>query len=99
MQGIYNVRDYVTGTDDQGYDRDSQGFEAAVGLTGKRGDLSGEITVGVLSQNYDDARFKTVTVPTVGADLTWRSGPGCRRSEARRRSGIGRYLQEHYRNG
>lgn len=75
VQGIYNQRKYDTSSDDFGFQRDSQGIKAEVGFKGRKGNLSGEVLVGVMSQDYDDTRFGSVTTPTVGADLTWRTGP------------------------
>jgi len=78
VQGIYNQREYDSVMDDLGFQRDSQGIQAAIGYTGRMGDLSGEVLVGVLNQSYDDARFETVTTPVIGADLTWRASPNTR---------------------
>ncbi|MBS9718928.1 outer membrane beta-barrel protein [Pseudohalocynthiibacter aestuariivivens] len=78
VQGIYNQREYDSAMDDLGFQRDSQGIQAAIGYTGRMGDLTGEVLVGALSQSYDDARFETVTTPVIGADLTWRASPNTR---------------------
>lgn len=71
VQGILNQRDYDQTLDDAGRARSSRGVEASVGYSGSIGPLEGEVTVGVLSQNYDDAGFETVTVPDIGLELVW----------------------------
>jgi len=78
VQGIYNQRKYDAAMDDFGFQRSSQGVQAELGYKGRVGNLTGEVLAGVLSQNYDDASFGTVTTPTLGADLTWRTGPATR---------------------
>lgn len=75
VQGIYNQRKYDTTVDDFGFQRSSQGIQAELGFKGRLGGLTGEVLVGVLSQDYDDARLGRVTTPTFGADLTWQTGP------------------------
>jgi len=75
VQGIYNQRKYDTAVDDFGYQRSSEGIQAEIGYKGRMGNLTGEVVAGVLSQDYDDVRFDTVTIPTFGADLIWRTGP------------------------
>lgn len=77
-QGIYDTRDYDEAVDDFGFDRDSSGFQTALGVAGRRGNLSGEVLVGALVQDYDDPRFDTVATPDVGAELTWRPSPTTR---------------------
>ena len=73
VQGIYDKREYDDRIDNGGlgFQRSSDGFQAAVGYTGQLGDLRGEALLGVISQNYEDSRFGTTTAIDVGADLTW----------------------------
>ncbi len=78
FQGIYDTRTYDDPVDDNGYERDSTGFEAALGLSGSWKTLSGEVLVGALLQDYEDPRFETVVTPDLGAEVTWRPGPGTR---------------------
>jgi len=72
VQGIYDQVEYDEKTDGQGYQRSSKGGQAALGYKGQWGDLSGELSFGVLTQNFDDPRFDTVTAPVFDIDLTWR---------------------------
>lgn len=76
LQALYDRRDYDEPRDNAGFQRDSDGVQAAVGMSGRFGALSGEALVGVLSQDYDDPAFDRTTVVDVGADLTWRPTPG-----------------------
>ncbi|SLN31270.1 outer membrane protein A [Roseovarius litorisediminis] len=72
FQGIYDKREYDDKIDNGGlgFQRSSDGFQAAVGYSGTVGDLSGEALLGVMSQNYDDPRLGTTTTVDFGADLT-----------------------------
>jgi hypothetical protein len=72
VQGIFDQVEYDDKTDSQGYQRSSKGGQAALGYKGQWGDLAGELSFGVLTQNFDDPRFDTVTVPDFDVDLTWR---------------------------
>lgn len=71
VQTIYDNREYDLSTDDFGYQRSSEGIEAAVGFKGSIGRAEGEALVGVMSRDYDDARFATTTELDLGVDLTW----------------------------
>ncbi|MBK0398480.1 outer membrane beta-barrel protein [Limibaculum sp. M0105] len=75
VQGLYDMRHYKQAVDDQGYERDSDGIQAAVGVSGDLGPVRGEVLVGVLSQNYEDPAFSATTVPDFGGKVTWRPGP------------------------
>jgi len=61
-QLLYDKRDYRESTDANGYQRDSDGYRAAVGFKHSIADL-GEVEayVGLLTQAYDDARFDDVS--------------------------------------
>lgn len=72
LQGVYDRRDYDSPTDDFGFDRDSEGFNAAIGYSGRLGPFTGEILAGVLHQDYEDPSFDSVTAPDFGAELAWR---------------------------
>ncbi|MFO7582266.1 outer membrane beta-barrel protein [Guyparkeria sp.] len=69
-------RRYRNTPDDLGYERDSSGYRAAVGVTANLGDrLSGEVYGGALYQEFDDPRFSSVSEPDVGAQLAWQATP------------------------
>ena len=77
IQALYDKRNYDEARDAAGFQRDSDGVQAAVGMSGRFfGALTGEALLGVLSQGYDDAAFDRTTVVDAGADLTWRPAPG-----------------------
>lgn len=78
LQGIYDQREYDDSTDDAGFERSSEGFQASIGYTGRIGDLTGEVMIGALRQNYEDDRFETVTEPIFGANLDWRASENTR---------------------
>jgi hypothetical protein len=71
-QGILNQRDYEDELDQFGYDRDSDGYNALLGVTSKfRGGHSLEAYVGYLVQEYNDSRFARLNEPNYGFDLRW----------------------------
>ncbi len=78
VQGIYDVRDYEDRVDDFGFERDSDGVQAGVGVKGRRGAVSGEVKVGVIHQDFDDNAFDNVTTIDVDADVLWRAPGGFR---------------------
>lgn len=67
-----DVRDYALRVDDAGYERSSSGYRAGVGARldlGRR--LQGELMLGFLSQEYDDAAFDDIGVPDYQGSLSW----------------------------
>ena len=72
LQGIYDKRDYDQPIDNAGlgFRRSSDGFQGAVGYTGSVGPMSGEVLLGVMTQDYDDSRFGSTTAVDFGADLS-----------------------------
>jgi len=76
VRGTYNVRDYDAAVDDNGINRDSDGYEAVAGVTADFGGITfGEFFAGYQSQNYDDPVLSTASGPVVGADITWNVTP------------------------
>lgn len=69
-QGLFNERDYDQGVDQFGNNKDSWGYSAAVGVL-KRLPRKGKIEAyaGLLSQEYDDGAFDTVTEPDLAVNL------------------------------
>ncbi|MBU6247403.1 MAG: outer membrane beta-barrel protein [Xanthomonadaceae bacterium] len=75
-QGTYDERRYLRKIDDNGYRRDSRGDSWVIGLASRDSTtLRGELYAGWLSQRYADPRLPTVSVPTVGAAVSWRLSP------------------------
>jgi hypothetical protein len=71
-QGILNQRDYDDVTDQFGYERDSDGYNALAGI--KKSYQAGhslELYAGYLVQEYDDSRFERLSEPNYGLDLRW----------------------------
>ncbi len=72
IRGIVNDRNYDDFRDDNGFQRDSSGWEVvggtAIDLTGV---LFGNVFAGYRRQSYDDARFSTTQGLGFGADMTW----------------------------
>ncbi len=65
-------RRYDDARDDFGYERTSTGYRAGVGAQFRfSSDLTGEAFVGLMQQNYRDARFSTVTALAATASLRW----------------------------
>lgn len=78
LQGIYDSRDYDTAVDDAGFQRDSHGLQLSIGAAGRLGNVTGEVFVGVLNQNYDDPAFDALTTLGAGAEVSWQPAPGTR---------------------
>lgn len=75
-QVILTSVNYDDRLDDNGLNRDSEGFEIRAGA---RVDLSGlifgDVFVGYLDRDYDDARLNSVETIVGGVDLTWNVTP------------------------
>ncbi len=72
VQGVFNQRRYDDALDQFGYDRDSEGYNAVVGLSREyRGGHRIEAFVGYLEQEYEDSRFDRLSEPNYGLDLHW----------------------------
>lgn len=72
LQLILNSVDYDIAVDDNGLDRDSEGYEIRAGA---RIDFSalifGDVFVGYIDRDFDSAALKSVETFTGGIDLTW----------------------------
>ena len=78
-QYIYDDREYDSQVDDNGYRRDSDGYELAAGLKyAMKPGLTAELYAGTLHQEYADDRFSTVSKPDFGAQVTWLPSPAAR---------------------
>jgi hypothetical protein len=76
VEGTYNIRDYDDAVDDAGFNRDSDGFGAAAGVTVDFGGVTfGDFYVGYRQQDYEDPAFETVSGIDAGATLTWNVTP------------------------
>lgn len=76
VQGASDNRRYDEFLDDNGQHRDSDGYNAAVGLEFRSGlALSGEILAGYMDQEYDDPALKDVQTWDLGAQVRWRASP------------------------
>jgi len=72
VQGILNQRSYDDAVDQNGYDKDSDGYNAILGLSREyTGGHRIEAYAGYLEQRYDDDRFDRVEEPDYGLDLRW----------------------------
>lgn len=67
-----DVRQYDKTYDNNGFKRDSKGYDvvggASLDLTGL---LFGDFYAGIRQRFFDDTRFDTLTGPVVGSTLTW----------------------------
>jgi hypothetical protein len=76
VQGSYNNRDYRIGLDNNGFDRDSHGFAADVGIEVDFGGITfGDFFVGYRQQDYDDPAFDSISGLDAGATITWNVTP------------------------
>lgn len=72
LRGTYNIRDYDSRMDDNGFDRDSEGYEVVGGVEVDFGGIVfGDFFAGYRSQDIDHSSLKTIKSPTFGADLIW----------------------------
>jgi hypothetical protein len=68
----YNRQDYDSHFDNDGFERNSQGFETVAGLAIDLGGVTrADIFAGYQTQYYQDSAFDTVAGPSFGASLTW----------------------------
>jgi len=68
----YNQRDYDANLDDNGFNRDSDGFEAVVGTAIDFGGVTfGDVYVGYTQQKYDDAALKKIDGLVIGGSIFW----------------------------
>lgn len=69
-------RNYDKNADDLGFQRDSNGYLAGVGLKAIfTNRLKGEAYLGYIKQRYDDQRFSDVSELDIGGNLNWRATP------------------------
>jgi hypothetical protein len=67
-----NSRQYDQRLDTGGEERNSQGYDAVVGVALDLGGVTfGELYAGYLEQFYEDNALDTVSAPTFGGTLTW----------------------------
>jgi uncharacterized protein (PEP-CTERM system associated) len=72
VEGIYNTVNYDAARDDNGFNRDSKGWEGRVGtVLGLTNLITGEAFIGYLNQEMDDARFSDISGPSFGAGIKW----------------------------
>ncbi|WP_161958677.1 outer membrane beta-barrel protein [Ferruginivarius sediminum] len=76
VQAAWDVREYDDGRDDFGFERDSDGYSAAIGTNVRLGQgARGEVLAGYMQQDYEDSRFGTVDGLDIGARLNVRATP------------------------
>jgi len=86
-QGIYDSRDYVLALDDAGYNRDSEGYRASVGVKNRYSNQLGvESYVGLLHHDFRDPRFANIDIPEANTKINYLSGPQSRISLSLNRS-------------
>jgi hypothetical protein len=76
VKGEYSDRSYDHKIATDGYERSSTGYSLLAGVAMDFGGVTfGEIGVGYMSRDYDDARFGTVSGFTANASVTWNVTP------------------------
>lgn len=72
VQGVANQRRYDEQRDQDGFERDSDGHNVAIGMNQTyTGGHRLEAYLGYLTQDYDDPRFSRVSEADFGFDLRW----------------------------
>jgi len=75
-QASVDARRYVNTPDDNGINRNSDGYRLAAGVKRRLGEnASGELSVGWLKQNYGSAAIPDVSAPDFGARVRWQASP------------------------
>ena len=75
-QGVWDKRNYDMLMDDNGFQRDSDGYRANIGLLATLSNrLKAEAYIGVLNQDYDDPRFASTSAVDFGGNLKWLAAP------------------------
>lgn len=70
---ISEMRNYRSAVDDNGFDRDSDGYRARGGLRFRvRGKADGQLYAGYMRQDYDDAMLDTIGGVDYGGNVRWR---------------------------
>jgi hypothetical protein len=76
VQGSYDVTNYDDPRDDNGFERDSKGYQVVGGLSFDLTDLIiGEFFAGYFSEDFDDPEFADNSSYALGANLTWSVTP------------------------
>lgn len=71
-RGSLNQRAYATVPDDQGFNRNSTGWDVVGGVTVDLGGITSfEAFAGYLQQNYQDNQFQTISAPQFGLTGYW----------------------------
>lgn len=71
-EGRYNIDDRIQNVDDDGFERDSDGYEIRVGSSVDITSLLfGEAFAGYRTQRFDDDNFGNETGVSFGANLSW----------------------------
>ncbi len=72
IRASYNVRDYDDAVDDNGFDRDSDGFAVVAGTAIEfTGVTFGNVFVGFHSQDRDDPALSTINGVKFGGQIIW----------------------------
>jgi hypothetical protein len=72
MRGRYLPREYRSSVDDNGQNRDSDGYELVIGIDSElSGVTAAGAFIGYRSQNYDDAALSNINGLQFGANATW----------------------------
>ena len=76
IQGSLNQRDYDSVPDDNGFNRNSDGYRVDAGIEVRLSNvIDAEFFGGYFNQNYDDARFSDVSAFDAGARVLWSVNP------------------------
>jgi hypothetical protein len=76
VQGSYDLRNYDSRVDDNGFNRDSEGFRGAGGIKLKiNRKIEAEVFAGYLYQDYEDPTLTNAKAPDYGALITWKMTP------------------------
>lgn len=73
VQILTDRRDYSRDTDFEGYDRDSDGVRADIGVNIHRENMTSKLYVGTLERDYSDANFADPSETDYGLSHSWRT--------------------------
>ncbi len=69
VEGATDIRRYNSSVDDNGFNRDSDGYRLSAGVRFDRETVKGRVFAGYMKQEYDDPALSDVGAPTVGGNL------------------------------
>lgn len=75
VESAVDLRRYNSSVDDNGFNRDSDGYRLSAGVRFNRNNLKGRVFAGYINQQYDDPALSDISTPNVGGNINWTISP------------------------